>query len=86
MSPVDSQCPSWASALGYMGVAAAVCLSNWGSAVSVLTATVWVMLLGQIDSIPMKAALIGVSASWRESFALKKEETPSSGETIGSLT
>lgn len=27
------QCPSWASSLGYMGVAAAVCLSNWGSAV-----------------------------------------------------
>jgi hypothetical protein len=29
-----SQCPSWAAALGYGGVAAAVCLSNWGSAVS----------------------------------------------------
>jgi hypothetical protein len=28
-----TQCPSWAAALGYMGVAAAVCLSNWGSAV-----------------------------------------------------
>eukprot|EP00542_Grammatophora_oceanica_P018359 CAMPEP_0194028320 /NCGR_PEP_ID=MMETSP0009_2-20130614/2321_1 /TAXON_ID=210454 /ORGANISM="Grammatophora oceanica, Strain CCMP 410" /LENGTH=209 /DNA_ID=CAMNT_0038667673 /DNA_START=53 /DNA_END=682 /DNA_ORIENTATION=+ len=28
----DSQCPSWAASLGYMGVAAAVCLSNWGSA------------------------------------------------------
>ena len=28
-----SQCPSWAASLGYMGVAAAVCLSNWGSAV-----------------------------------------------------
>ena len=34
MSPVDSQCPSWAAALGYMGVASAVCLSNWGAAVS----------------------------------------------------
>ena len=32
--PVDAQCPTWASSLGYMGVAAAVCLSNWGSAVS----------------------------------------------------
>ena len=32
--PVDAQCPSYAVALGYMGVAAAVCLSNWGSAVS----------------------------------------------------
>jgi hypothetical protein len=32
--PVDAQCPSWAASLGYMGVAAAVCLSNWGSAVS----------------------------------------------------
>jgi len=31
--PVDAQCPSYAVALGYMGVAAAVCLSNWGSAV-----------------------------------------------------
>ena len=29
-----TQCPSWATALGYGGVAAAVCLSNWGSAVS----------------------------------------------------
>lgn len=32
--PMDAQCPSWAAALGYMGVASAVCLSNWGSAVS----------------------------------------------------
>ena len=32
--PVDAQCPSYAVALGYMGVASAVCLSNWGSAVS----------------------------------------------------
>ena len=31
---VDAQCPTWAASLGYMGVAAAVCLSNWGSAVS----------------------------------------------------
>ena len=31
---VDAQCPSWAASLGYMGVAIAVCLSNWGSAVS----------------------------------------------------
>mmetsp|Transcript_21843 Transcript_21843/g.28249 ORF Transcript_21843/g.28249 Transcript_21843/m.28249 type:complete len:210 (+) Transcript_21843:268-897(+) len=28
-----AQCPSYAAALGYMGVAAAVCLSNWGSAI-----------------------------------------------------
>ena len=27
-------CPSWAASLGYMGVASAVVLSNWGSAVS----------------------------------------------------
>ncbi len=27
-------CPSWALSLGYMGVAAGACLSNWGSAVS----------------------------------------------------
>jgi hypothetical protein len=27
-------CPSWATGVGYMGVAAAVVLSNWGSAVS----------------------------------------------------
>ena len=32
--PLDAQCPSWAASLGYMGVAAAVCLSNCGSAVS----------------------------------------------------
>jgi hypothetical protein len=31
-----TQCPSWAASLGYMGVAAAVCLSNWGSAVRFL--------------------------------------------------
>jgi hypothetical protein len=29
-----SLCPSWATGVGYMGVAAAVVLSNWGSAVS----------------------------------------------------
>lgn len=28
-----AQCPSYAAGLGYLGVAAAVCLSNWGSAV-----------------------------------------------------
>jgi hypothetical protein len=30
-----AQCPSWAAALGYLGVASAVCLSNWGAAVRV---------------------------------------------------
>jgi hypothetical protein len=34
-----NQCPSWAAALGYMGVAVAVCLSNWGAAVSHATGT-----------------------------------------------
>ena len=29
-------CPSWALSLGYLGVAAGVVLSNWGSAVSLL--------------------------------------------------
>jgi hypothetical protein len=29
----DALCPSWATGVGYMGVAAAVVLSNWGSAV-----------------------------------------------------
>ena len=33
---MDAQCPSYAVALGYMGVASAVCLSNWGSAVSAI--------------------------------------------------
>jgi hypothetical protein len=28
-----AQCPSWAAALGYGGVAVAVCLSNGGAAV-----------------------------------------------------
>jgi hypothetical protein len=32
--PIDAQCPSSAAFLGYAGVTAAVCLSNWGSAVS----------------------------------------------------
>jgi hypothetical protein len=36
--PEPAQCPSYAAALGYMGVAAAVCLSNWGSAVGRLLA------------------------------------------------
>jgi hypothetical protein len=30
---VVAQCPSYAALLGYIGVAAAVCLSNWGAAV-----------------------------------------------------
>ena len=30
----EALCPSWATGVGYMGVAAAVVLSNWGSAVS----------------------------------------------------
>jgi hypothetical protein len=33
---VVAQCPSYAAALGYIGVAAAVCLSNWGAAVRIL--------------------------------------------------
>ena len=40
-----SQCPSWAACLGYGGVAAAVCLSNWGSAVRVVSAAVLLLLL-----------------------------------------
>lgn len=37
-------CPSWALSLGYMGVAAGACLSNWGSAVSCFfNLTVWVL-------------------------------------------
>ena len=48
--PMDAQCPSWAPSLGYMGVAAAVGLSNWGSAVSQCrrsqsTIQVWVWAL-----------------------------------------
>ena len=31
-----AQCPSYAAGLGYLGVAAAVCLSNWGSAVGLV--------------------------------------------------
>jgi hypothetical protein len=30
---VQAQCPGYAAALGYAGVAAAVCMSNFGSAV-----------------------------------------------------
>ena len=37
--PMDAQCPSSAALLGYGGVAAAVCLSNWGSAVSEIFAS-----------------------------------------------
>ena len=39
--PMDAQCPSWAACLGYMGVAAAVCFSNFGSAVSNLDTEKW---------------------------------------------
>ena len=45
--PVDAQCPSYAVALGYMGVASAVCLSNWGSAVSMKTSVI-AFVLGSI--------------------------------------
>lgn len=42
-----TQCPSWAAVLGYMGVASAVCLSNWGSAVRVwlIVIKLWLLLL-----------------------------------------
>jgi hypothetical protein len=43
--PLDAQCPSWAASLGYMGVAAAVCLSNCGSAVSIGTVLVPIVTL-----------------------------------------
>jgi hypothetical protein len=36
-----AQCPSWAAALGYMGVACAVCLSNWGAAVRSFPTSIW---------------------------------------------
>ena len=41
----DAQCPTWAASLGYMGVAAAVCLSNWGSAVSRRQVVKWMQLV-----------------------------------------
>lgn len=34
---IVAQCPSWAASLGYGGVAFAVCLSNWGSAVCIFS-------------------------------------------------
>jgi hypothetical protein len=47
----DALCPSWASSLGYGGVAAAVVLSNWGSAVrfesGVRSHRVWCILIGR---------------------------------------
>jgi hypothetical protein len=39
------QCPSWAAALGYMGVASAVCLSNWGSAVRCVLLVLFLFVL-----------------------------------------
>lgn len=41
-----AQCPSWATALGYMGVAAAVCLSNWGSAIGTYKSGISIMHTG----------------------------------------
>ena len=38
------QCPSWAVSLGYLGVSAAVVLSNFGSAVSSLFVAEWLSL------------------------------------------
>jgi hypothetical protein len=55
-SAADALCPSWASSLGYGGVAAAVVLSNWGSAVrfekwglgiGVRSHRVWCILIGR---------------------------------------
>lgn len=34
MDDVAGLCPSWALSVGYLGVASAAVLSNWGSAVS----------------------------------------------------
>jgi hypothetical protein len=36
-SLVVAQCPSWAVAIGYLGVSFAMILSNFGSAVSILS-------------------------------------------------
>ena len=36
-SQVVAQCPSWAVAIGYLGVSCAIVLSNFGSAVSSIT-------------------------------------------------
>lgn len=43
---MDAQCPSWASSLGYMGVAFAVCLSNAGSAMGTWKAGVSIVHTG----------------------------------------
>lgn len=43
---MDAQCPSWASSLGYMGVAVAVCLSNAGSAMGTWKAGVSIVHTG----------------------------------------
>lgn len=32
---IQALCPSWALSVGYLGVASAAVLSNWGSAVSI---------------------------------------------------
>ena len=39
-----AQCPSWAASLGYAGVAAAVCLSNLGSAVRIVVVVAAVVM------------------------------------------
>jgi V-type H+-transporting ATPase proteolipid subunit len=41
-----AQCPSYAAALGYTGVAAAVCLSNWGSAIGTWKAGISIVHTG----------------------------------------
>ena len=46
VQPIDAQCPSWAPCLGYMGVAAAVCLSNWGSAIGTWKAGISIVHTG----------------------------------------
>ena len=53
------QCPSWAAVLGYTGVAAAVCLSNFGSAVSPeLPGFSLVLVLGLVVLVVVVSAMV----------------------------
>jgi hypothetical protein len=81
---MDAQCPSWAPSLGYMGVAAAVGLSNWGSAVS-SSGVCMVALSGVLDatvSFLMVANCREESERTQENSLLRRVETQRRGKDI----
>jgi hypothetical protein len=64
-------CPSWAAGVGYLGVASAVVLSNWGSAVSTVqlhTQTLRIAAGSWTED--MKSGFLPLEKSWNGRFHL----------------